>query len=106
MKLNSQSSNHTYIGTKWERKINSWKIELEETDFDETIRNRFSAVEVDQTQLQDRRIITSFRGSRTNWFGFETKDKQKRLIIDSVTKFIQNNTNALVAQWSEQSAHN
>jgi hypothetical protein len=106
MKLTTQRSSHNWIGTAYERKVNSWEIKLEDTDFDETIRERFSAVEVDQTELHDRRIITSFKGSRTNWFGFETKDKQKRLIIDSVTKFIQNNTNALVAQWSEQSAHN
>jgi len=106
MKLTAQRSSHNWIGTDYERKVNSWEIKLEETDFDPAIRERFSSIEVEQFKGVKPELITTFRGNRTNWFDSKTKDKQKLFIIDAVTNFIQNNTHALVAQWSEQSAHN
>ena len=105
MKLLHQFASHTHIGTPWEKKVNSWHISVESTDFGQEIRDRFGLLIVQQ---QVKPIIeASFKGARTNWFyGNEKKDKQKVFIIEEVIKFIQNNTNALVAQWSEQSAHN
>jgi hypothetical protein len=106
MKLVQQSSKRQFIGTQWERKTNTWGVHLSDTEFDDRIRSRFKEIEVEQYWDHNEQVFTSFRGTRTNWFGPETKDKQKRLIIDAVTKFINNDTHALVAQWSEQSAHN
>ena len=113
MKLTTQRSSRVYIGTEWERNSNIWEILLEDTDFDSAIRNRFQRVQVEQYQYagdgtdpESGKISTTFKATRTNWFDRDTKDKQKLLVIDAVTNFIQNNTHALVAQWSEQSAHN
>jgi hypothetical protein len=101
MKLNSQSSNRQFIGTQWERVVNRWEVHLNDTDFDQRIRERFQCVEVEQFKSLNEKVETSFRGTRTNWFSTDTKDKQKRLIIDAVTKFIHNDTTPLLAQWSE-----
>ena len=113
MKLTAQRSSHQYIGTPWEKKINTWEINLEEGEFNDSIRERFSHIVVEQQaypasqEPEERQFNTFYKATRTNWFtSNEKKDKQKKFIIEQVTNFIQNNTHALVAQWSEQSAHN
>jgi len=108
MKLTTQRSSRVFIGTEWERNSNIWEIVLDGTDFDETIRNRFQRIQVEQYQhIGDGKdpasgeIFTTFKATRTNWFDRDTKDKQKLLIIDAVTNFIQNDTRPLTAEWSK-----
>lgn len=113
MKLTEYESKHLYIqfATEYERVVNSWVIALEDKDFDEVIRQRFANIIVEQHHyIKDKGVPmrTMFKATRTNWFDADEKrDKQKKLVIAEVTKFLHNFKNhALVAQWSEQSAHN
>jgi hypothetical protein len=106
MKLSQHQAQHMYIGDEYERITNSWTITLEENDFDARIRERFAEILVDQTYYTNKpeevEPRTTFRGTRTNWFGIEEKkDKQKKLIIEEVAKFIHNHvkTNPLMCEW-------
>ena len=57
--------------------------------------------------LKTSEIFTWYQGDRTNSFDADTKDKEKLFVIEEVSKFLHTlKSHALVAQWSEQSAHN
>lgn len=103
MKLLNQRCNHTHIGTQWERKISHWEVSvIERTDFSEELRNRFGIVTIEQSEIPNNKkdpVQVLFKGTRTNWFDADTKDKQKKFIIAEAIKFIQDNTNPMIAKW-------
>ena len=110
MKLNLYKGSHSHIGTEWEHIENIWILQIEDTDtYDTKTKDRFAQIEIIQTQYlyRNKDLMTWYKGTRTCTFDKDTKDKQKLLIIEEVNKFLRNfRSHALVAQWSEQSAHN
>ena len=113
MKITNYTSYHSAIGSEYENIENIWVVLLEDTDpYNLKIKERFKEVEITQKKylnnpngMDDE--MTWYRGYSTNTFDSKTKDKQKLFIIDEVVKFMDTFRNhALVAQWSEQSAHN
>ena len=112
MKISNYRSYHTHIGTEWECIENIWDLKLEYTDpYDAKIKHRFEMIEVIQRVYlntnKQKEISTWYKGIRSQTFDANTKDKEKLFIIEEVIKFLYNfESHALVAQWSEQSAHN
>ena len=110
MKLTNYRCFHSHIGTEWEHIENTWILNIEDTDsFDLKVKERFAQIEVIQKHYLhgNREIMNWYKGTRTCTFDRDTKDKQKLLIIEEVDKFLEGfRSHALVAQWSEQSAHN
>ena len=111
MKLTSYKSYHTDIGGDYESIESVWNLAIEDTDtYDAKIKERFKTIQIIQrTYLENvkRDTFTWYQGYRTNCFGSDTKDKQKKFVIEEANKFMHTFKNhALVAQWSEQSAHN
>ena len=111
MKIINYTSRHRHIGEEYEQIFTTWGIEIEDTDpYNEKIKTRFKHINVKQakylsTSGLDERPV--YRGDRTNEFDASTKDKQKKFIIEEVNKLLQTfKSHALIAQWSEQSAHN
>lgn len=103
MKLLHQRCNQTHIGTEWERKTSTWEVSLMEgNDFPAEIVKRFGLVVVEQAEIPYNKkdpVQVYLKGSNTNWFTDDTKDKQKKFVIEKVFKFIQDNTNPMTAKW-------
>ena len=73
-----------------------WFIHIEESDIqDSQVRFRFSNIQVEQRKRLGSKswkdgldLITWFKSRRTQTFSHETKDPQKKMVIQLVEKFL------------------
>jgi hypothetical protein len=76
-------------------------IVFDENELDPKLMKRFAYVEIQQTQYQGSDLRTWMKGCHSAWFGEkQTKtDKEKKFIWDLLLRFMEDNPNAITANW-------
>lgn len=96
---------HNFIHDKTYEQIESkWEFKLEDNDLPADKIERFQWVQVDQRvklhpNSPDWQVLTWFKGTRTNTFTEETKDKDKLKVIQLVNQYLLDNDYPLVSEW-------
>ena len=99
MKLVDHKIEHRYIhDPEWNCIELYWKIGFEESDFnDPKMLTKFYWIEVKQSHRigtiythskNKKKVLTWYKGQRSNTFNYETKDKAKRKVIRMVEDFL------------------
>jgi hypothetical protein len=97
MKLRHKETSRQAIDTDYESTNTKWVIICDEHDFDGNAKmlERFGRIEVSQRHYHNDGInrsgYTWFKGSRTNHFEPDTKDKVKRRVVEIINEFLINN---------------
>ena len=103
MKILDKKISRAAIGTEWECIYTEWKIVFDLQDFngDANMYNRFRTVIISSRKYKDTnsREHLYFKGCNTQTFSVETKDKQKRRVIQMINDFISNNDEPLISMW-------
>jgi hypothetical protein len=108
MILREKSINRVAIGNEWENYNVEWKFEMEESDFIyPKMMDRFKWVSLEMKVYTGKHsdfmgnIHLWYKAYRTNTFGPETKDKQKKFVIQLVNNFIANNDEPLIMEFQK-----
>jgi hypothetical protein len=93
MKLLSRSISHDGITTPdWERITTKWDILTDlNDDFqgNTSLWEKFNRINVEQRKtIIDNEVITWIKGSRTNMFCPDTKDKNKKKVVEMLNTFL------------------
>lgn len=107
MILLEHQKSHFFIGKEIEMIESKWKFHLEERDIqDKTKRCRFEWIDVDQRKKvnppknpNEWQVLTWFKGSHTNTFSADTKDKDKQMIVEMVTNFLLANDYPIISEY-------
>jgi hypothetical protein len=95
MKIVSKSITHNCIGESYEHIEVKWWFQFDEQAFDDPIiYEKFKYADVCQREYKDE-LLTWFKGTRTNTFHNDVKDKRKQKFIEIVNKFLIDNDKPL-----------
>ena len=105
MKIVSKQVIQKCIGDTYENTSTHWCFRFEPTDFDEpSMMDRFEWVDVEQREYPNDKIAPIcewFKGTRTNNFTTETKDRQKQKVIAIINRYLLDNNTPLITYWVE-----
>jgi hypothetical protein len=106
MKIVSKKVIQECIGHDYENTSTHWCFRFEPTDFDEpSMIDRFEWVNVEQREYPNDTNCAVFRewfkGTRTNNFTIETKDRQKQKVIAIINRYLLDNNTPLITYWVE-----
>ena len=93
MKLLSRSISHECLESpEWERITTKWDIVTDlNDDFqgNAILWEKFNRINVEQRKnINDNEVITWIKGSRTNTFCPDTKDKNKKKVVEMLNTFL------------------
>jgi hypothetical protein len=100
--LNRKVSHELANSIDYQHMEAEWEFHMEESDIpDPDMRYRFNWVQVIQRKNlcegnRPWKLLTWFKGSNTQTFGKETKDKQKQEVIKIVEKYLLDNNHPII----------
>jgi hypothetical protein len=114
MILLNRKVSHNFVNTEEFQNIEAvWEFHMEESDIpDPDMRYRFNSVQVTQRKNlcvgnnRPWKLLTWFKGSNTQTFGKETKDKQKQEIIKIVEKYLLDNNVPIIHHYESAEPNN